>query len=96
MLHEESLLLRTVESTHLSTCQHVKGSTNRVLVFIEKFVPLFQKSKESLDDHFLGHNRVLTTVGTSFYPPVITKQMEQLVFQNIQVIREFEECLCAF
>ena len=45
MLHEESLLLRTVESTHLSTCQHVKGSTNRVLVFIEKFVPLFQKSK---------------------------------------------------
>ncbi|CBI35900.3 unnamed protein product, partial [Vitis vinifera] len=96
MLHEESLLLRTVESTHLSTCQHVKGSANRVLVFIEKFVPLFQKSKESLDDYLLGRNRVLTTVATSFYPPVITKQMEQLVFQNFQVIREFEECLCAF
>ena len=49
-----------------------------------------------MDDYLLGRNRVLTTVATSFYPPVITKQMEQLVFQNFQVIREFEECLCAF
>ena len=49
-----------------------------------------------LDDYLLSHDRVLTTVATSFYPPVITKQMEQLVCQNFQILKEFEECLCSF
>ncbi|KAK9282811.1 hypothetical protein L1049_011033 [Liquidambar formosana] len=94
MLHEESLLLRTVESTHLNTCQSVKAEANRILVFIEKFVPVFHKSKESLDNFLLGHDRFITTVAASLRPFVISKQMEQLVFQNFKAISEFEEHLC--
>lgn len=49
-----------------------------------------------MDDYLLSHDRVLTTVATSFYSPVITKEMEQFVCQNFQIIKEFEECLCSF
>ncbi|GAV80132.1 AAA_5 domain-containing protein [Cephalotus follicularis] len=45
MLIEASLLLRTVENVHLSSCQSVKVSANRVLALIEKYIPVFQESK---------------------------------------------------
>ncbi|XVF07786.1 hypothetical protein REPUB_Repub06bG0169700 [Reevesia pubescens] len=46
MLVEESLLLRTLESTHLNSCQNVKAAASRILGFIEEFIPVFKKSKE--------------------------------------------------
>ncbi|XP_058209781.1 midasin-like isoform X1 [Rhododendron vialii] len=89
LLVEECLLLKTVESTHFKTCQSVKGATNRVCVFLEKFIPDFQKSKvlilfivDLLDNLLLGRDGVLTSVVTPFHPYVISKQMEQFVLQN--------------
>ena len=122
MLHDECLLLRTVELSHLNTCQSVKVSAKQILLFVEKFVPDFQKSKvfisfillfwmvqallhaflmeiswqELLDNYLLGHDRVITSVEVPLQPNGITKQMEQLVYENFTLIRVFEERLCGF
>lgn len=53
LLHEESLLLRTVETAHFNSCQQDKVAANRILVFIEKFVHVFQKSKVHICSSFL-------------------------------------------
>uniref|UniRef100_A0A6N2MX25 AAA+ ATPase domain-containing protein n=1 Tax=Salix viminalis TaxID=40686 RepID=A0A6N2MX25_SALVM len=108
LLAEESLLLRTVESTHLKSCQSVRPAANHVLQFIEKFIPVTQKSKESLDNYLLGQlgglqsllqesldksllGRDVTISAGPSRPYIISKQMEQLVYKNFQVIKEFEE-----
>ncbi|KAJ6959314.1 midasin isoform X1 [Populus alba x Populus x berolinensis] len=108
LLAEESLLLRTVESTHLKSCRSVRPVANHMLQFIEKFIPVTQKSKESLDNYLLGQlgglqsllkesldksllGRVVTISAGPSRPYIISKQMEQLVYKNFQVIKEFEE-----
>ncbi|KAL6993116.1 hypothetical protein U1Q18_011234 [Sarracenia purpurea var. burkii] len=96
MLPEECLLLKTVESSHFSSCQIVKAAASRVRVFVEKFIPDFQKSKDLLDSLLIGHDRVVTSLTTSLHPYVLSKQMEQLVLQNLQMIKEFQKDLCAF
>ncbi|KDO65104.1 hypothetical protein CISIN_1g0000012mg, partial [Citrus sinensis] len=94
MLVEESLLLRTVESTHLSDCQSVRVAAHSVLSFSKKFIPVIQKSKESLDNYLLGPGAAITVMMGSFHH-VISGQIESLVFQNFQVINEFGEHLSA-
>ncbi|CAK7356902.1 unnamed protein product [Dovyalis caffra] len=106
LLAEESLLLRTVESNHLKSCQSIRPAANRVLQFIEKYIPVITKSKASLDNYLLGHlgglqtllqeslaKSLLGRVGAISAGPsrpyVISKQMEQLVYKNFQVIKEF-------
>jgi len=42
---EELLLLRILESSHLNTCNRARPSVSRMIAFIEKFLPLFCKSK---------------------------------------------------
>ncbi|OMO78608.1 hypothetical protein CCACVL1_14268 [Corchorus capsularis] len=96
MLVEESLLLRTVESTHFNSCQKVKASANRILSFIEEFIPVVKKSKESLDSYFIGCDGSITTLVGTIHPCVITEQMEQVVRHNFQVLQECEEQLAAF
>ena len=121
MLVEESLLLRTVESIHLNSCLKVKAAANRILGFIEEFIPVFKKSKvhkiffltilafargcsglieilsqESLDNYFVGRDGSIATLAGTIRPYVISEQMEQLVFHNFQVLREFEEQLAVF
>ncbi|XP_057977825.1 midasin isoform X2 [Malania oleifera] len=96
MLYEESLLLRTVERAHLTTCESVKAAAKRVLGFVEKFVPIFQNSKELLDYYLLGNDGVITTREASLHPHVMSEQMEKMVLQNFQAIREFEEQLSVF
>ncbi|KAI8544654.1 hypothetical protein RHMOL_Rhmol08G0312700 [Rhododendron molle] len=95
MLVEDCLLLKTVESTHFDTCQSVKGAANRVSIFLEKFIPDFQKSKDLLDNLLLGRERVLTSGAAPLYPCVISKQMVQFVLQNFQMVKEFERHLRA-
>ncbi|CAL5443785.1 unnamed protein product [Camellia sinensis] len=95
-LLEECLLLKAVESNHLNNCQSVKAAANRVRVFLEKFIPDFQKSKDLLDCYLIGLDRVVTSLAISLHPCVVSKQMEQLVFQNFRMIKEFEENLGAF
>ncbi|XVF27001.1 hypothetical protein REPUB_Repub14bG0069100 [Reevesia pubescens] len=96
MLVEESLLLRTVESTHLNSCQNVKAAASRILGFIEEFILVFKKSKESLDNCFIGCDGSITTLAGTARPYVITEQMEKLVLHNFQVLQEFEEQLAVF
>ncbi|KAL5755634.1 hypothetical protein ACOSQ2_020380 [Xanthoceras sorbifolium] len=93
---EESLLLRTVEKTHSNSCQSVRATTQKVLAFIDRFAPAIQKSKELLDNYLLGPSKAITVVNGSFHHCVISKQVEQLVFENFQVINGFEEHLSTF
>lgn len=43
--HDELLLLRTFENTHLYNCQTVKATSSSFLASIEKFLPVFCNSK---------------------------------------------------
>ena len=45
VLDEESLMLQIIRSTHLNSCQSMKDVGNDILVLIEKFSPLFKRSK---------------------------------------------------
>ncbi|XP_043707635.1 midasin [Telopea speciosissima] len=96
MSYEVSLLLGTVDNTHSNTCQSIKVAINSFLLFIEKFIPDFQKSKESLDHYLLGDNGSVTTPAASLPPFIISRQMEELVMHNFQVISTFECHVRAF
>ena len=45
LLDEESVMLKAVQNTHLSTCQSIKPAVNEIVALIEHFSPLFKKSK---------------------------------------------------
>ena len=49
-----------------------------------------------MDYYLLGQNRSTATLAGTSHCYVITKQMEQLVSQNFQAIKKFEEHLLAF
>lgn len=95
MLMEESLLLRTVESTHLNSCQNIKAGANSILCLIEEYIPVLKKSKDSLDSYLLGcgYEGTIISLGELAVPYVVSKQMECLVLENFQNIKEFEEKL---
>ncbi|XP_040370504.1 midasin isoform X3 [Rosa chinensis] len=90
--HDEVLLLRIFENTHLSKCHIMKNEANEFLASVEKLIPELQKSKESLDNYLLGPERTIQP-SQSF---ITSKQMEKLVIQNFEVIRQFEAHLLAF
>ncbi|XP_058077090.1 midasin isoform X2 [Magnolia sinica] len=93
---DTSLLLKTVENTHLNTCNSVKAEVNKIIVFLDKFISRFQKSKDLLDQHLLGSTGVITTPVACMPLFVVSEQMEQLVIQNFKVINDFEEDLQTF
>ncbi|KAK3037952.1 hypothetical protein RJ639_030657 [Escallonia herrerae] len=92
-MHDECLLLRTVEHNHLSTCESVAVEAKHLRLSLEKFVPDLQKSKELFDLYLLGHNRSIITLEVNLHQYGVTKQMEQLVHKNFLVIKEFEDHL---
>ncbi|KAJ4836844.1 hypothetical protein Tsubulata_018473 [Turnera subulata] len=111
ILVEESMLLRTVESAHLKSCESVRPDANHLLQFIEKCIPVVKGSKESLDNHLLGcaggsqsllpelsdeHTPCYFGAAGRLQPDVITKPMQQLVYKNFQVIKELEEQVLDF
>ncbi|CAA2972808.1 midasin isoform X1 [Olea europaea subsp. europaea] len=96
MLYDEHLLLRMVEDNHLKNCLIIKDEVQNIHMFIQKFFPDFQKSKDLLDCYLLCGNRDITAVGAVLNPYGITKEMEQLVNLNFQLIQKFEENLSAF
>ncbi|XP_021720497.1 midasin-like [Chenopodium quinoa] len=91
MLGEESLMLKTVKDTHMSSCQSIKDAANGILLLIEEFSPAFEKSKVSLDNELLGDDNSAIKASNSMYPIVAGKDMEELVKKNFQLIREFQE-----
>ncbi|KAK8664402.1 hypothetical protein V6N13_084194 [Hibiscus sabdariffa] len=96
MIVEESLLLRTVECAHWNSCQNVKAIANRILGVVEEFIPILKRSKESLDNYFIGSDGSIITFAGVSHPFVISQQMEQLVLYNFQVLQEFEQKLSVF
>ncbi|XXG76315.1 hypothetical protein AAC387_Pa08g0684 [Persea americana] len=92
MASDASLLLKTVENTHLNTCNVIKSEVSYVSAFIDMFIPAFQKSKDALDRYLLGSNGIIVTPAACTPPFVVSKQMEQLVIENFDVINDFEEC----
>ncbi|CAA3002691.1 Midasin [Olea europaea subsp. europaea] len=96
MLYDEHLLLQMVEDHHLNNCLIVKDEVQIIHMFIQKFFLDFQKSKDLLDLYLLGGNKDITAVGAVLNHYDITKEMEQLVNMNFQLIQKFEENLSAF
>ncbi|KAK6912183.1 LOW QUALITY PROTEIN: ATPase, dynein-related, AAA domain, partial [Dillenia turbinata] len=96
MLHEECLILKSVETTHLDGCHGIKSEAKGMSDLMKKFVPVLQESKKSLDDCLLGCIEVPTTVADTLHPCCVSKGMEELVLQNFQRFKEFEVQVCAF
>ncbi|PIN24695.1 hypothetical protein CDL12_02577 [Handroanthus impetiginosus] len=96
LLHEELLLLQTVEKNHMNGCSSVKCGAEKIRLLIQNVLPDFQKSKNMLDDHLLGSNEDITMVGIALHPYGVTKEMEHLVDQNFELIKTFETNLAAF
>ncbi|KAF6161323.1 hypothetical protein GIB67_009210 [Kingdonia uniflora] len=94
--YETSLMLNKIESNHLNACQSVRTEANRVLLFIEKFIPKLEKSKESLNRYLLNSNGVIIRSEKYLPPLVVSKQMEQLIMQNFQEIEDFEKEVKSF
>ncbi|XP_057535568.1 midasin isoform X3 [Amaranthus tricolor] len=95
VLDEESLMLQIIRSTHLNSCQSMKDVGNDILVLIEKFSPLFKRSKVSLDEELLGDGESAFKLAVLMHPVVVTKDMEALVIQNFQLMKELQEHILA-
>ncbi|KAI3766421.1 hypothetical protein L2E82_16478 [Cichorium intybus] len=92
-LHDECLLLKSVENNHLNNCQNVGAGAGRIRLFLEKFVPEFNKSKELLNSYLFGDCGSLISTEVVLHPYGITKQMEHFVQQNLILIKDFKEQL---
>ncbi|XP_073008545.1 midasin isoform X3 [Typha latifolia] len=90
MLRDTSLLLGSIKNTHLSTCQVVKAEAAKISALIDKFVPRFTESKDSLDMYLIGCDRSLGA-SLEHLPLVVTKEMQQLVEVNWKTINYFGE-----
>lgn len=58
-----------------------------VLILIVKY----SAQQDSLDQYLLGSNGIIITPAACTPPFVVSKQMEQLVIENFEVIKDFEE-----
>ncbi|XP_010470609.1 PREDICTED: midasin-like isoform X2 [Camelina sativa] len=95
MLLEESALLRTVASTHLDSCQAFKTSSQCLLSFIEKLIPIAQNSKASLDRLLLDCNGYIVTP-SSCLNQFVTQHMVQLLRQNFDQLTDLENQISTF
>ncbi|EOA33535.1 hypothetical protein CARUB_v10019643mg [Capsella rubella] len=95
MLLEESALLRTVGSTHLDSCQAVKTSSQSLLSFIEKLIPIAQNSKASLDRLLLDSNGLIITP-SSCLNQFVTQHMVQLLRHNFDQLTDLENQVSTF
>ncbi|KAI4355485.1 hypothetical protein L6164_004254 [Bauhinia variegata] len=89
-LHEELLLLKTIQDSHLNTCQSVRPSVSLLIDLIEKYLPIFWRSKESLDCYLIGGTKAIIPVTSSQFC-IVTEEMGQSVSENFKCIKEFEE-----
>ncbi|KAL4583665.1 hypothetical protein LXL04_008247 [Taraxacum kok-saghyz] len=94
-LNDECLLLKSVENNHLKNCQSVGAGAGRIYLFLEKFVPEFNKSKKLLDGYLFGDCGGLIGSEVVLHPYGITNQMEQFVQQNMSLIKDFKDQLRA-
>ncbi|KAL2338821.1 hypothetical protein Fmac_013267 [Flemingia macrophylla] len=86
---EELLLLRILENSHLNTCHGARPSASQMIASIEEFLPLFCKSKESLDNYLIGRTKAVTALTSHIC--IVTQEMNQLVSENFKTIRNFKD-----
>lgn len=79
----------------MRSCHSIKDAAVGVLFHIEKFSPLFEKSKVLLDDELLGDGNSAIKMTVSLHPVVVSNDLEAFVVQNFQLIREFQEHVLA-
>ncbi|XP_048139451.1 midasin [Rhodamnia argentea] len=96
MLHDGLLLLKVVQNAHLNDCQSIRATANEIRTFFERFIPAIHKSKEALDHSLLGHDGAINVLNRSLDAIVVSTDEEMLVFQNFEVLKEFEEHLISF
>ncbi|KAL8046294.1 hypothetical protein ABFX02_08G168300 [Erythranthe guttata] len=96
LLYEEHMLLQKVQNNHLGTCATIRVGAEKIRILIQKALPQFQKSKNLLDFHLLGNHEDITMVGIALHPFGVTKEMEQLVSQNFELIKTSERNLSDF
>ncbi|KAK4741715.1 hypothetical protein SAY87_025303 [Trapa incisa] len=95
ILHEGLFLLKKVVDLHLDTCEDVQVAARKISALFESFIPVVQTSKETLDRSLLKHDGI-TILDQSSYRIVISKNMEELVPQNFQVLMDLEDGLKSF
>ncbi|KAK4269128.1 hypothetical protein QN277_022325 [Acacia crassicarpa] len=88
---EAMLLLRTYEKSHSSTCRSVRPSVSDLIAAIENFLPVFSRSKESLDYYLIGGTKAITPVTSTSHFLFVTEELEQLVSENFNVMKDFKE-----
>ncbi|XP_058750373.1 midasin-like isoform X2 [Vicia villosa] len=86
----ELLLLRILENSHLNTCKKASPSVRMMSASIEEFLPVFYKSKESLDYYLIGGSKAVTAMASSHFS-VVTQEMQQLVSENFKAIKDFND-----
>ncbi|PKI73659.1 hypothetical protein CRG98_005900 [Punica granatum] len=93
ILHDGLLLVKKVEIIHLDNCKSVRADAQEILALFERFIPVVERSKETLDKSLLKHDGAITVLDQSFGTTVTSKIMEELALHNFQVLKELEKDL---
>lgn len=92
---ETSLLLKMVGRIHSCSFTSLGGEVNKLQVFIDKFIPSLNNSKASLDKYLLGSHLITVESHKELCTFIISKQMEEAVYQTFRVIKEMKEDISA-
>ncbi|KAL6842329.1 hypothetical protein ACP4OV_027756 [Aristida adscensionis] len=84
MTTDTDLLLRSFEDCHYTSCNNLKEEVTAMSTLLGKFISKFSESKDLLDKYLLGSNNIFA--GAHMNMPLATREMEQLVAENFQLI----------
>ncbi|WOL06186.1 midasin isoform X3 [Canna indica] len=87
------ILLGSIKRSHFDDCKDIRDEAESIDSIIDLFIPRFLKSKESLDAYLIGGDGIVVAATT--VPSLISKQMENLVMSNFEIICEFEDAVGA-
>uniref|UniRef100_A0A0D3HEC5 Midasin n=1 Tax=Oryza barthii TaxID=65489 RepID=A0A0D3HEC5_9ORYZ len=86
---DTNLLLRSFIDCHHDACDNIQVEVSAMSTLFEKFIARFSESKDLLDKYLLGSNYMIA--GSHKNMPLATREMEQLVAANCQLISMFRE-----
>uniref|UniRef100_A0A0E0QZY4 Midasin n=1 Tax=Oryza rufipogon TaxID=4529 RepID=A0A0E0QZY4_ORYRU len=86
---DTNLLLRSFIDCHHDPCDNIQVEVSAMSTLFEKFIARFSESKDLLDKYLLGSNYMIA--GSHKNMPLATREMEQLVAANCQLISMFRE-----
>ncbi|KAF0928097.1 hypothetical protein E2562_037875 [Oryza meyeriana var. granulata] len=89
MTMDTNLLLRSFMDCHHDPSDNVQVEVSAMSTLFENFVTRFSESKDLLDKYLLGSNNLIA--GSHKNMPLATREMEQLVAANCQLINVFRE-----